>query len=217
MGDMRLNILDVAAELIQTVGLNAFSFRDLAGRVGIKSASVHYYFPTKLDLCLALIARYRDEVRAAMASIDADGLDASGRLRRYTRIFQETIDSGNRMCLCGMLASDVGALPPAARDALRDVFGDHEAWLTGVLEAGRASGELEFPESATTTARMLVAGLEGALLVARAFGDRERFAALVEVLLGSIDPRARGLGGRPGRRASTGTGERTRPKRERSR
>ncbi len=217
MTDTTSKILDVAAELIQTVGFNAFSFRDLAGRVGISSASVHYHFPTKQDLCLAIIARYRDGMRAAMAAIDADGLGPPVRLRRYVRMFQETIDSGNRMCLCGMLASDVGALTPSARDALRDVFGDHEAWLTGVLEAGRASGELEFPGAATTAARMLVAGLEGALLVARTFGDRERFATLAEGLLGSIDPQARGRDGRPGRRAPARVGETTPPKPERSR
>ncbi len=217
MTDRTSNILDAAAELIQTVGFNAFSFRDLAGRVGISSASVHYHFPTKQDLCLAIIARYRDGVRASMAAVDAEGLGPLGRLRRYARMFQETIESGNRMCLCGMLASDIGALEQPARDALRDVFGDHEAWLTGVLESGRASGELEFPGSATTTARMLVASLEGALLVARTFDDRERFAALAEGLLSWIDPRARGRDGGPRRRASAGAGKRTPPKRERSR
>ena len=47
-------ILEVGQELIQTVGYDGFSYRDIADRVGIKSASVHYYFPAKTDLACLL-------------------------------------------------------------------------------------------------------------------------------------------------------------------
>ena len=51
-------ILEVGQELIQTVGYDGFSYRDIADRVGIKSASVHYYFPAKTDLAEAVAKQY---------------------------------------------------------------------------------------------------------------------------------------------------------------
>ena len=44
MADTRDKLMDLAEELLQTVGYNAFSFHDLADRIGIKTASIHYYF-----------------------------------------------------------------------------------------------------------------------------------------------------------------------------
>lgn len=34
-------------KMMQTRGYNGLSFRELAKEVGIKSASIHYHFPTK--------------------------------------------------------------------------------------------------------------------------------------------------------------------------
>ena len=54
----REEILDVAEAMIRTRGYNAFSTRDVADAVGIKAASVHYYFPTKADIGAAVTERY---------------------------------------------------------------------------------------------------------------------------------------------------------------
>ena len=55
-------LLDVGAELCQTMGYNAFSYRHMADRLGIKTATIHYYFPSKADLGRELMANYREAV-----------------------------------------------------------------------------------------------------------------------------------------------------------
>jgi len=50
-------LMDLAEAHIRDAGYGGFSFRDLAAEIGIKSASVHHYFPPKprwLPLLLAL-------------------------------------------------------------------------------------------------------------------------------------------------------------------
>ena len=42
-------ILLVACSVIMERGYNGFSFRDVAAEVGIKSATIHYHFPTKAE------------------------------------------------------------------------------------------------------------------------------------------------------------------------
>lgn len=56
--DMHEALMAAAKATVQARGYNALSFRELAKEVGIKSASVHYHFPTKGDLGAALARRH---------------------------------------------------------------------------------------------------------------------------------------------------------------
>jgi TetR/AcrR family transcriptional repressor of nem operon len=52
-----------------------------------------------------------------------------------------------------------------------------------VLEAGRQAGELGFPGTAIDQARFVLYSLEGAMLVARSYGDPARLTTAVDRLL----------------------------------
>src|ERR1700744_3605487 len=67
MSDMSNAIMDAAELRIRKGGYGAFSFRELAADVGVKSSSVHYHFPTKEDLGAAVIRRYSDWVAGRFA------------------------------------------------------------------------------------------------------------------------------------------------------
>ena len=51
-------IMEAARLTVQDLGYSGLSFRELAKDVGIKSASIHYYFATKGELGAALASRY---------------------------------------------------------------------------------------------------------------------------------------------------------------
>ncbi len=168
-------VLDTAQEMVQFRGFNAFSYADLAVSIGIKTSSIHYYFPTKADLGQALMVRYRQRFNAALLDIDKRSSDPRKKLERYARLFQSTLEDGNRMCLCGMLASDLTTLPPEMVDELRGFFEDNERWLAGVLAGGRATGAIRFEGPAAAEAHLLVSTLEGAMLISRLYGNAEKF------------------------------------------
>jgi TetR/AcrR family transcriptional repressor of nem operon len=178
-------ILDSAERLVQSRGFNGFSYADVAVELGVTKASLHYHFPSKAELGEALIDRYADRFAQALAQIDAGGGDAPARLAAYTRIYADVLRD-KRMCLCGMLAADYDTLPEAMRDAVLRFFDDNEAWLTGVFEQGRAEGSLRLDGSPDDAARALVGGLEGALLIARPYGEVARFEAAATRLLTSL-------------------------------
>ena len=184
--DTQAVLLDAAQELVQVRGYNAFSFRDLAERVGIKSASIHYYFPSKGDLCRALLVRYRQRFNAALADIDRRGRGPRRKLKSYTQLFHDTLEMGNRMCLCGMLAADLETLPPQVLDELRGFFTDNQEWLAKVLTEGQETGKARFDGNAEAEARLIVSGLEGAMLVARLYGDLKLFESMARRLIARL-------------------------------
>jgi TetR/AcrR family transcriptional regulator, transcriptional repressor for nem operon len=178
-------ILDSAERLVQSRGFNGFSYADVAAELKISKASLHYHFPGKAELGEALIGRYAARFAAALEEIDGGGGDPPAKLDAYARIYADVLRD-RRMCLCGMLAADYETLPKPMRDAVIRFFDDNEAWLAGVLEQGQAEGALHLGGSASEAAQAIVSGLEGALLVARPYGDVARFQAAATRLLTSL-------------------------------
>jgi TetR/AcrR family transcriptional repressor of nem operon len=179
-------ILDAAQALAQTRGYNAFSYRDLAERVGIRTASIHYHFPAKADLGRALLQRYAAAIDDALREIDhaAPGAQAAPeRLRRYARLLEGVLLDGGRVCLGGMMAAEFVTLPEPLRGDVSAFIEANERWLAAVLSEGRAAGVLRFAGEPRTAAAGLFAALEGALFTARGHGDPDRYREVARWLI----------------------------------
>ncbi len=190
-GDTRTRILDVAERLVQTRGFNGFSYADIAAELAITKASLHHHFPSKAGLGEALIARYAERFASALAAIDADTSTASAKLDAYASLYADVLREG-RMCLCGMLAAEYATLPSPIQGAVVAFLDENEDWLEHVLEQGRSDRSLRLSGTARQTARSILSGLEGAMLVARSHGDVESFQAgaalLIAGLAGTLQP-----------------------------
>jgi TetR/AcrR family transcriptional repressor of nem operon len=181
-GDTADRILDVAQRLVQQRGFNGFSYADVAQELGISTASLHYHFAGKAELGEALIARYASRFADALEAIAAEPLDAPAMLARYADLYADVFQD-QRMCLCGMLAAEYQTLPVGMRDAVLRFFDDSETWLCAVLAQGEREGTVRVDGSVRESARTFLAGLEGAMLLARPSGDIERLQAATRGLL----------------------------------
>lgn len=180
--DTAQKVLDIAARLVQTRGFNGFSYADVAAELGVTKASLHYHFPTKAELGRVLVERYAQAFAGALADIDRAAADEAACLRGYAAVYDGVLAEG-KMCLCGMLAAEYGTLPEPMQQALTRFFDLNERWLAGVLERGRRRGVLTFAGAPREVARLLVGSLEGAMMLARSYGDPARFRAASRRLL----------------------------------
>ena len=189
--DTVTRILDVAQELLQTRGFNAFSYKDLEARVGIRTASIHYHFPTKGDLGVAIVKRYREFVNTKLAEFELREIGSLKRLQRYSGLLESVLTKGSRICVGGMLASDFATLPAAMQVEVTGFIADNERWLARMLREGRSEGALAFDGSPDAAAATLFSALEGAMFMARGSGDLMRYRRTSEWLLGVLAaPRA---------------------------
>lgn len=143
-------IMDAAEVRIRAGGYDGFSFRDLAGDVGVKSASVHYHFPTKETLAAAVARRYKERF---LAAIERDVAAGSDVVAAWKAGFRRALKGDGGMCLCGTLGAAAGALPDEVLAEARAFF---EAGLTQMTTRGLT------PEKAV----QVLATLEGAMLLA---------------------------------------------------
>lgn len=178
-------ILDAAQRRAQTRGFNGFSYADIAAELNVTTASIHYHFSSKAELGATLINRYTAGFLGALAAIDVSGGSARDRLQDYARIYEDVLAS-NRLCLCGMLAAEYETLPEAMQDKLVEFFKKNEDWVATLLRGGREQGELGFSGDPRKSASALVSALEGAMLVARAYGGVASFRSSTKLLLAGL-------------------------------
>src|SRR5258706_1488668 len=183
--DTAQRILDIAERLVQTRGFNGFSAADIAETMKVTKASLHYHFPAKADLGKRLIERYESNFLSALAAIDEATDDPREKLRRYAAI-DGSVLGDQRMSLCGMLAAEFGTLPKPMRDQLRHYFDTNERWLIEVLQKGRRDRVLKFAGIPAGAAQALIGSLEGAMMIARSYGDVGRFKTVSGRLLADL-------------------------------
>lgn len=178
-------ILDTAQSLVQQFGFNGFSYSHISDKVGIRNASIHYYFPNKEDLGEALITRYQRHFIANVAQIDFETQNSLDKLRKFTLLYSGPVQE-YRTCLSVMLSTDLGTLSGKVQDGLVQFFTSNLEWLERVLEQGRREGHLKFEGAADVRAHQFLASLQGAQLLARSFNDVKKFDLIVDGLLSAL-------------------------------
>ncbi len=164
--DKARQIEDIAEARIREGGYKAFSFREIADEVGIKSSSVHYHFPTKTALAARVARRYTDRFMERLGDPwQGETVDLLGRL---VAAFREALSEDGKMCLCGALGVESADLPPEVASEARRFFEQTVNWLETVY--GRAANATSQDENKAKAIRLL-ALLEGALLVALTLQD----------------------------------------------
>lgn len=170
------DILDAAERFARTLGYNGFSFRDVASEVGIKSASVHYHFPTKADLGAAVAVRYADRFFQALGNPEDPDISPDALLARYRGLYRHALVTDQQMCLCGMLGAEVASLPPEVASEVTKFFERNLDWLARVVvRLGDNTAR-----DAERHAMKVLAALEGALMLARTLGRNDIFDQVAE-------------------------------------
>ncbi|KXF79295.1 TetR family transcriptional regulator [Paramesorhizobium deserti] len=181
------NILTCARSLIIAGGYNGFSYADVATIVGIRKASIHHHFPSKVDLVKALVVRHREETEAGFADLEHNISNPQERLRAYIRYWETCIaDASTPFCICALLASELPVLPQGVAIELQRYFRMLSAWLTSVLEDGSQRGRIRLMNTPRMEAEAFMATVHGAMLSARAYGDPKVFPLITEPLLSKL-------------------------------
>lgn len=175
-------LLDAAEKRMRKSGYNAVSFRDLAADAKIKSASVHYHFPRKEDLGLALVARYQEHFFAALKQKASSANSAHERLQAICDVYRSALKVDDAICLCGMLGAESPGLPPAVSAVVKDFFEANIRWVDAALtDELTAAARMRFAKKA-------IASLQGGMMLATALGDPSLLDDVSKSILDSLKP-----------------------------
>jgi TetR/AcrR family transcriptional repressor of nem operon len=182
MNDTKTNILDVAEDLIQRVGLNAMSYKHISDAVGIRKASIHHHFPQKKDMVIALLLRCDTIYRCNYQTIVDDDGSAPEKLRKLAGVFEEGVTTG-KLCLVGTISSDMNTLEPTSCRILEKTLQGTVDIFSEAFRQGREEGALSFKGTDEEAAYSFFSFLVGAQIAARVKGGAEAFKTATEVVI----------------------------------
>lgn len=181
MINRREQILETAAELLQSRSFSAFSYKHIMDRIGIAKPTIHHHYPTKAELGLALIDHYIETMKSALENIDQKHCKPWDRLDAYFNWVSRIMLSGNKICPTGILQAEHNVISEKMRRKLKLRSQYLETWLASVLAEGQTEGTMTFPGQPEDQAVLIFSALQGALQQARA-GGSEKFTTVVKQL-----------------------------------
>lgn len=185
-------IIASARSFIIAGGYNGFSYADISEVVGIRKASIHHHFPSKVDLVRTLLTQYREGAEKHFGQLSDAVPNSMEQLTIYAGNWARCIeDSSIPFCVCALLASERPALPPEVAAEVTAYFNTLSTWLAKVMERGEAQGSLMITAPAAVEAEIFMATVHGAMLSARAQGNPALFDAILQPTLLKLSPQTR--------------------------
>ncbi|RQO78264.1 TetR/AcrR family transcriptional regulator [Aquitalea sp. FJL05] len=185
--DTSKRILDIAEQLLLTRGFNAFSYQHISSELGVRNAAIHYHYPKKTDLGVALIQRYR---RRFQRFVDAQHtLAPQQQLERYFTLTDAYFEHDQQICPSGILTTEYQTLPPEMQAEANAFVDEMRDWAVRIAEAGRSDGSMQYAGTAQAMGLLMLAALQGGLQLART--DQSVLPALkiqIRALLGLATP-----------------------------
>ncbi len=183
----RARIITDARKLIIANGFHKTSISDIIAASGVKKGNLYYYFASKEELGLTIL----DETRSAFFRLLDQAMQADTPMARIEGFF-EVILREQKMsgfvggCLFGNTALEMSDSHPGFAEIINDVFSKWTGQVEQNLKEAQANGDLDPAFSPHLLARLIVAAIEGGIMLARASkkeSDLEDcLAALREIL-----------------------------------
>jgi TetR/AcrR family transcriptional repressor of nem operon len=165
--DTKKQILDTAENLLLDRGYNGFSYKDIADALSIRNASIHYHFPQKMDLGVAIICRARKRFMKWAELMTDKNINYSKKLSEFFLIFKKYVDCDQQVCLGGALETDFKTLPEEMQKETLIFISSIRQWLESLLADGRSKKEFSFSGTAKDQSLLIMSSLQGAIQIVR--------------------------------------------------
>lgn len=139
--DRRAAIAEATLSLIAEGGLEALRTRDVAGRVGINIATLHYHVPTKEALIQLVAESLRREFAAQPQRRPRAGLSPMRQLEMEFEDFRESLETRPATIHVVNALTDLGRRDPAIGGIMAPVEAFWRGQFRDILAAGLASGD----------------------------------------------------------------------------
>lgn len=179
----RERLITEMMRLVHEKGFGATSISDVAQAAGVTKGAVYHHFSTKDHLGLAAV----EHAGAGFARFVDGALKGPTALAALDNFFNAALDTHRRRgfvsgCPFGNLALEMADSAPHYRKTLTRVF---DAWVSriqDVITEAQQAGEIRNDLSANQLARLIVAGLEGGIMMSRLTKDEGPMKDCIESL-----------------------------------
>lgn len=170
--DTKEEIVRIGTELIKSHGYNAFSYADIAEKLQVRNAAIHYHFRGKEDLLSEIIDQYIDLYTSLDKQLKAAGVSATKALEKFIERYSCLVDASS-ICIIGSIASDYNTLPESVKEKVQQLVTMVLKMVEQTLAAGKKTGEFRFNEIPRTQTLLVMTNLAAGVQLARITGKKD--------------------------------------------
>ncbi len=163
----RQRIVQKAAAVFNQHGYSGTSLSDLMEKTGLEKGGIYRHFESKEDLAVAAFDYAWSEIkRIRLGALDAIP-SPLGKLRGMVDIFASKPSAVPGGCALMNTAIDADDGNPVLRAHARNAMHEWLAYLEIAVREGMAQGEIVAETSPESVASVIIATLEGSLMISR--------------------------------------------------
>src|SRR6266849_3894017 len=159
-----------AYKRLAEAGFEGLRTRDVAAEVGVNIATLHYYFPTKEALIRGAVGHAMGRFRTVFAPGSKPGEQLAAQFRGVRRL---AANEPELLAVMGELALRSGR-DPAIAAIFKEMVEAWHATLRTLVRHAQSEGFVDKRLDPDTVASLVIATLNGLLMVPIANTDRER-------------------------------------------
>jgi TetR/AcrR family transcriptional regulator, transcriptional repressor for nem operon len=175
-------ILQHAAEVFNQKGYFGASMADIMQATGLEKGGIYNHFTSKDDLALQAFDYAMDVVREQYAAAIKGKFDAIERLNAVMTVFVDMTGDNPRLpggCPALNTAVEADDAHPALRQRAQEGMREWIEFIGRILERGIERGQVRADVQPYEVASLVLAQLEGAVMLSRIFDDRSHMQRTV--------------------------------------
>lgn len=174
--DTRQRLIEAAARLVHSRGYNAVGVKDVCEAADANKGSFYHFFDSKEALMAAVLAKYREKVRAVREALPRTAPAIEQLPMMYDAaafgILTQYQESGHvQGCPIGSVGAEIATQSEMIRQAVCEALDEMTAAVEQLVERAVEEGNLDRGTDIKALAQRLLAYVQGATLLAKSKND----------------------------------------------
>lgn len=184
-------IIQVSLELFRAKGYFNTSVNDIIEKTGIKKGGLYFHIQSKEKLAIKVLEGALENYETIISA----GIENLSPLKRLGTKIEAIVNyhenSGlQKGCLFGNMALEIGMNDSDISRFIQKVFKSWESSFERMIKEAVESGELKLHETPQELAKMILASIEGGLMLSKISGELDSLKKCKNFLLKILDERS---------------------------
>lgn len=181
--DTKELIVETANNFLVEKGFNAFSYKHISQEIDIKTSSIHYHFPTKSDLGIAIIRKHQKALDYTIEK--CKGKTALEKIEKLFKYYEALVEE-QKVCIVSALTSDINSLDETMKQELLQFGNIILNWIATILEEGQQQQIFKPIVNNKLKAKLIMANLMGLIQIARIEKNSNQINQLAKLILDDL-------------------------------
>lgn len=180
ISETKEKILDISKKEICKKGFNYFSYQDISEILGIKKSSIHYHFPSKNILGIAILDKYIYDF--GMLINETKEKSPKEKLKLFFEVLKYFSKTKDSICPSGVFSADFYTLDEELKLKLNIFFNIQKNWLIQIILQGKKDGAFKSNIDENSFVLLVMSSIQGAIQICRTTQNENIFDLVVSQL-----------------------------------